>query len=55
MTKEQAISAIYRGELIECEVEQYPEIRTAIQEQAGKWAAIALQEVKRLDTKFNQD
>ena len=61
MTKEQAISAIYRGEMVDCTIEEYPEVRSGIQEQAGKWieggdpirASIALQEVKRLDTKFD--
>jgi hypothetical protein len=58
MTKEEAISAIYQGNLVECTREEYHSgLRTAIQEQAGKWidgndglrAMIALDQVKRLD------
>jgi hypothetical protein len=56
----QALNAVYQGKLVNCSAEEYPEIRTALQDQAGKWidngdgmrAMIALQEVKRLDTKF---
>lgn len=64
MNELESISAIYRGALVECtESEYYNGIRTAIQDQAGRWidigdglrAMIALQEVKRLDNKFDQD
>jgi len=56
-----AISSISQGKLIDCSAEQWPEIRKAVQEQAGKWidygdgfrATIALQEVARLDKKFS--
>jgi hypothetical protein len=56
----QALNAVYQGKLVNCSAEEYPEIRTALQDQAGKWieggdgmrAMIALQEVKRLDAKF---
>ena len=61
MTSQEAINAIYQGSLVQCtEQEYHSEIRTAIQDQAGKWidgndhlrAMIALQEVKRLDQKY---
>jgi hypothetical protein len=61
MTKEQAIDAISKGNMVFCTKEEYQtEIRTAIQDQAGKWinegdnvkSIIALQEVKRLDALF---
>lgn len=55
--KQKAISDVYNGESVGCTKEQYPEIRTALQEAAGRWidagqdtrAIIALEEVKRLD------
>lgn len=58
MTRTEAIDAVYNGRLVECTKEEYPEIRRALQDQAGKWiddgqgvrAVIALQEVQRLDT-----
>ena len=60
MTPDEAIKAIYVGKLVECSKNEYPEIRTAIQNKAGEWidtnqhvrAQIALQEVKRLDDLF---
>ena len=64
MTTQEAINAIYQGNLVKCSSEEYhKEIRTGIQAQAGKWidvgdpirAMIALSEVKRLDTKFNNE
>lgn len=59
MTKDEAIAAIHQGKLVECSATEYNSIRTAIQDQAGKWieqgqdmrAMIALEEVKRLDQK----
>lgn len=56
-TIEKAINAIYKGELAECSKEEYPKVRTALQDKAGEWidngdnarAMIALNEVKRLD------
>lgn len=62
MTKDEAIAAIYKGGFVTCTREQYVlALRRSIQEQASKWldsndgvrAMIALQEVKRLDVKFN--
>ena len=55
--KQQAIADVYNGKLVSCTKEQYPEIRSAIQESAGRWidagqdirAVIALEEIKRLD------
>lgn len=56
-TIQKAIGAVYRGSLVECTKEEYAFLRTALQEQSGKWidsgdhlrAQIALNEVKRLD------
>ena len=62
MTNQEAINAVYQGSLVDCTAEEYhSRIRTAIQDQAGKWidnndhvrATIALQEVKRLDAKYS--
>ena len=62
MTNQEAINAVYQGSLVDCTAEEYhSRIRTAIQDQAGKWidnndhvrAMIALQEVKRLDAKYS--
>lgn len=61
MTNSEAITAIYQGNQVDCTEEEYHHgLRTAIQEQAGKWidgndslrAMIALEEVKRLDKKY---
>jgi hypothetical protein len=57
MTRTEAIDAVHNGNLVQCTKEEYPEIRRALQDQAGKWidggqgvrAMIALQEVQRLD------
>lgn len=57
MTLEEAIRAVHSGLPVQCTAAEYPEIRKALQEQAGKWidhedhvrAHIALSEVKRLD------
>lgn len=62
MTKEEAISAIYNGNLVDCTKEEYPEIRTALQEFAGERidagdgirGQIVLMEVQRLDKKFEK-
>lgn len=59
-TERKAISAVYTGKLVECTKEEYPQVRSALQDQAGKWidggdgmrAGMALNEVKRLDAKF---
>jgi len=61
MTKQEAISAIYNGNLVECTKEQYPEIRTALQDKAGEMvdsgdglrAMMMLEEVRRLDKLYN--
>lgn len=61
MTKDEAINAIYNGNLVECTKEEYPEIRTALQDKAGKMvdsgdglrAMVMLEEVRRLDGVFN--
>lgn len=55
--KQKAIADVYEGRLVRCAKEEYPEIRSALQEAAGRWidagqtprAVIALEEVKRLD------
>lgn len=61
MNAQESIAAIERGNLVDCTSEDYHAgIRTAIQDQAGKWidqkeilrAMIALEEVKRLDKKY---
>ena len=60
MNKESLKSTILAGRTVQCEAEEYPEIRTQLQELAGEWidnkqtiyAQIALMEVKRLDKKF---
>jgi len=62
MTKEEAIQLIYNGQSIKCSADEYKnEIRFALQEFAGKMidrkqdirAIIVLEEVRRLDEKFN--
>lgn len=63
MTPKQAVQAISGGSLVECTKEEYPEIRKALQEFAGKqidngqdiYAMIALEEVRRLDNYFRGD
>jgi hypothetical protein len=60
MNVTQALDAVYAGHTVECAAEEYPEIRTALQNAASKWidqgqdirAQIALQEVKRLDALY---
>lgn len=60
--KQEAIANVYNGKTVSCTKEQYPEIRTALQEAAGRWidagqdirAVIALEEVKRLDELYWQ-
>lgn len=55
--KQEAIANVYNGKPVSCTKEQYPEIRSSLQESAGRWidagqdirAVIALEEVKRLD------
>ena len=55
--KQEAIANVYKGKPVSCTKEQYPEVRSALQESAGRWidagqdirAVIALEEVKRLD------
>lgn len=57
-----ALDAIYKGQLVNCSKDDWPVVRTALQDQAGKWidtgdgmrAMIVLQEVKRLDAKFGE-
>lgn len=61
MTKEEAIQAVHKGQIIHCTVDEYPEIRRALQDQAAKWidqndhirAHIACFEVERLDRVHN--
>ena len=64
MTKEEAINAIYNGNLVECTKEEYQkEIRTALQDKAGKMvdggdglrAMMMLEEVRRLDAIHGSD
>ena len=51
---------IRRGELIDCDVEEYPDVRKMIQDLAGEYIdehqtphfVIAMNEVKRLDARF---
>ena len=60
MTIDEAINAIYNGRFIDCTKQEYPEIRTALQDKAGKMvdlgdglrAMMMLEEVKRLDKVF---
>lgn len=61
MNKEQAISNLRQGKIVECSFKEYhDEIRTGLQDFAAKmidhnqtvYAMIALNEVKRLDVKF---
>ncbi|MBU0977319.1 MAG: hypothetical protein KKD18_02805 [Nanoarchaeota archaeon] len=60
-TTKEAIQAISTGQLVDCTKEEYPEIRKAIQDYAGKqidngqdiYAQIALMEIKRLDDKLD--
>ena len=62
MNLQEAIAAIRQGKLVECTAEEYDAtIRSGLQDQAGTWidqgqdpfARIALEEVKRLDLKFD--
>lgn len=63
MKPEVAVNAVYKGELVNCSRDSYPSIRTALQQQAGKWidqgdhlrAQMALMEVQRLDEVHNFD
>lgn len=60
MTPKEAVQAISRASLVDCTEEEYPEIRKALHEYAGKqidnrqdiYAMITLDEVKRLDNLF---
>jgi len=59
MNANEAVAAIYNGDLVVCTADEWPELRRVIQEQAGKWidqgqgirAQIALEEVRRLDAR----
>lgn len=61
MIPQEAILAVYYGKPVDCAPEDYPEIRRAIQDQAGKWidqgqdirAVIALREIERLDRLYS--
>jgi len=61
MTPKEAIQMVSQAWLVECTIEEYPEIRKALQEYAGTqidngqdiYAQIALSEVKRLDNQFS--
>lgn len=58
---ERALNAVYQGNVVKCTPEEYKEIRGVLQDQAGRWidegdavrATIALEEVRRLDKKFD--
>lgn len=61
MNRQEAVSAVYQGKLVECSEEEYRlEVRNALQEYAGKCidtgeglrAMMALEEVKRLDRRY---
>jgi len=61
MTIQEAIDAIRQGKFVECTADEWNAgLRTGLQDQAGKWidqgqdpyAILALEEVKRLDGKF---
>ena len=62
MTPDEAVNAIHFGNTVKCTAEEWPTIRTAIQDAAGKYidngdpmrAQIALMEVQRLDALFDQ-
>jgi hypothetical protein len=57
MTPKEAIQAVYHGRPVQCTVDEYPEIRRALQEQAGRWidggdhirSRIALHQIVTLD------
>lgn len=57
MKPDEAVNAVYNGELVEIDAESWSEVRTALQRAAGRWidggdhvrAMIALNEVKRCD------
>lgn len=61
MNAEQAVAATYQGNLVKCTPDDYPAIRTALQDHAGKMidtgdglrAMIALEEIRRLDKIHN--
>lgn len=62
MNTQEAISEIYKGNIVTCTHDEYVGgLRTAIKDQAGKWidgkdhlrAMVALEEVKRLDIFFD--
>lgn len=61
MNKADIKARIETGNLVECTEEDYPLVRTHLQQLAGEFvdggqgikAMIALQEVQRLDTAFN--
>lgn len=56
-----AVAAIEQGKLVTCTPERWPDVRRALQDQAGRWidtgqgvkAVIALREVERLDREFD--
>lgn len=60
MSPQEAVNSIYEGHLVDCTYEEWPAVRSALQEAAGKWtdasqhlrASIALAEVRRLDAHF---
>ena len=57
----EAFAAVYAGNLVVCTRDEWPSVRRALQEQAGRWinqkqdvrAIIALEEVRRLDREFD--
>jgi hypothetical protein len=63
MTPKEAVQAVHKGRTVQCTVDEYSEIRRALQDQAGKWidqgdhvhSYIALLEVRRLDHIFNYE
>ena len=56
-----ALAAVERGELVACAPEEWPVVRRALQDRAGRWieqrqdirAILALREVQRLDARFH--
>ena len=60
MTAREAIAAMSRGDMVRSMLQEYPEVRLALQEQAAQWidqrrdrlAARAFDEMYRLDVLF---
>jgi hypothetical protein len=60
MTPSEAVNAAYSGDLVKCSADEWPAVRRALQDAAGKMidsgqgmrANLMLQEVRRLDGVF---